>query len=309
MPPALISICIPTYNRDRFLRECLESLTRQFSNQEVAEKVNIFILDNRSQDTTEAVAGEFTARFSNVKYIKDSQNRDIIRGIIQAATLADGKYLWIFSDDDLHTSDSLNTAIKFIEKTQAELIFCNLAGFVDKDVILYPNLLKISEDVVVNKRSELFELLNTKFYSSIDYYTTLCSNWIIKKEIFDNQRHILDIFNKKLDLFPLPSLIFYSDFEFRAGAIAKQIILNRGDNESWGRKNKIKHFFYRDSIWRDYYKKIATYNRAYLPRGFRLKIHIKNILRFKDLAKIIIGQILKYLGLYKQLKKLIKKIP
>lgn len=305
MEKPLISICIPTYNRALFLKECLESITRQFSNKEITEKINIFILDNQSKDNTEEIAKNFVDSFNNIKYIKDSQNRNIIQGIIAVSSLADGEYLWVFSDDDLHSKNSLETIIKFIYKNKPDIIFSNLSGFSDSSPIKYPNLLKATTNNIINSRKEFFEYLNKKFYTNIDYYTTLCSNLIIKKSIFDNKYYILEQYKDKLDMFPLPSLFLYSNDEYIFGVLSEQIVLNRGNNVSWGHKNEIKHFFYRDRLWRDYYKKIILNNRKYLPKHFILKTYIKNIIRLKELIKILSIIILKKIGVYQNIKKII----
>jgi len=307
MDKPLISICIPTYNRAVFLQECLASITQQFIATDVKNKVDVFILDNQSEDNTASVARAFCDRFDNIKYIKDDSNRKIVPGIIKAATLADGEYIWIFSDDDLQAASALKTIIDFIKNYNApEVIFCNLASFYKRDVISQPNLLKLEADVLFSSRRELFALLNRKFPTSIDYYTTLCSNWLLKKEVFDKNYFIYGEYNGPLDLFPLPSLVFYTPEEFRSGAIARQIVLNRGDNESWGSKNKIKHFFYRDRLWRDYYQKIIVRNKEYLPPDFIWRTNIKNLLRKNDLLKIIIILSLKKLRVYEKLRSILK---
>lgn len=305
--PPLLSICIPTYNRAPYLKELLDSIVCQFNDPEIYNHVEIIISDNASEDNTAEMVAEYQKKYKNIRYSRNKENIGAIRNILTVSGLSTGEYLWVFSDDDLHTGESLKTVIEFIKKNTADLIFCNLTGFSEKGAARTPNLLKMNEDIVINNRKELFNFLNTKFYTSIDYYTTLCSNWVLKKEIFDKNYFIFEKFNGPLDVFPLPSLVFYSDMEFRSGAIAQQIILNRGDNESWGRKNKIKNFLYRDKIWKDYYKKIARNNKNYLPKYFIFKIHIKNFLRIKDLIKTLIVQVLRRLKVYDKLRRIIKK--
>ncbi|MFH0936611.1 MAG: glycosyltransferase family 2 protein [bacterium] len=305
MSKPLISICIPTYNRARFLKECLESITKQFSNQEIKKNVNVFILDNQSQDNTEEIAKKFTDTFKNVKYIKDSKKRNMIHGIIEVASLADGEYVWVFSDDDIHTKETLKVVIEFIKNNILDLIFCNISGFIENK-ILYPNLLKIDNDKIINNRKELFIFLNQKFYSTIHFYTTLCSNWIVKREIFVKNHYILEKFNNKLDMFPLPSLFFYTDIKFKSGIISKQILLIRGENTSWTKKNIFTNFIYSSRIWRDYYKKIVKYNKSFLPKYFILKVKIMNILAIKDFFKMILIKIFKKMQIYDKLRLIIK---
>lgn len=308
MNKPLLSICIPTFNRALYLKECLDSIANQFSNPKIMQKVEVIILDNLSTDKTEEIVKTFTTSFENIKYIKDDKNRDIVRGIIKVASLASGKYIWVFSDDDIHIQDSLKTVIDFVNKNNLDLIFCNLIGFSEKYKKQYVNLLATSEDVIIGDRRKLFEILNTKFYYTIDYYTTLCSNWIIRSEVFSKNNYIFDKFNDKLDLFPLPSLFFYTKIKFKSGIISKEIILNRGGNAAWGKKNIISNFFYVDRIWRDYYRKILKYNKMFLPRSFRFKVFIKDLLRKKDLLKVLIIKILLILNIHTRPDKINCKI-
>ncbi len=132
MAQKLISICIPTYNRATFLQECLESITAQFSDQKIRDEVNVFILDNQSIDNTKEISDKFINLFDNVKYIRDSKNRKIAPGIIEAASLADGKYIWVFSDDDLQTNNTLKFIIDAININQPDLIISNLNSFFGK---------------------------------------------------------------------------------------------------------------------------------------------------------------------------------
>jgi glycosyltransferase involved in cell wall biosynthesis len=302
----VISICIPTYNRARFLDECLESIVRQFQNPEVMAAVNIFILDNQSSDNTAEVAEKFTNNFCNIQYIRDDQPRKLVPGIIKVASLADGDYIWVFSDDDLQSENALQTILNFIKNKNTDLIICNLLGFRGESPREYKNLLQLDQDFIATNRRELFSLLSTKFYTSIDYYLTLCSNWLIKRSLFQKNYYIFEKFNKPLDLFPLPSLLLYADHEYSAGIIATQIVRNRGDNESWGKKNKIKHFLYYDQIWKDYYRKIIIANKEFLPPDFERQVRIRKILRIKDLSKLILSLSLRKLHLYNLVKRMLR---
>lgn len=288
MNKPVISICIPTFNRAPFLKECLDSITKQFSDLEVKEKVNIFILDNQSKDNTQEIVKPFINSFDNIKYIIDDQDRRIVPGIIKTASLGNGEYLWVFSDDDLQHSNTLVTVLKFLEKNKTDLTICNLNAFSDISLKRRFDLLSIKDNLILENKSSFFKFINTKFRQNIDYYTTLCSNWIIKKEIFDKNNYIYSKFNSKYDLFPFPSLFFYTDIEYKTGIIAKQIISTRGDNELWRYKNKFKNFFYRNKFLKDFYKKIIQYNKDFLPSRFIFNCFLKNLLIIIDLFKIII---------------------
>lgn len=304
----LLSICIPTYNRAAYLKECLDSIVCQFNDLEIYNQVEIIISDNASEDDTAGVIAEYQKKYVNIYYYRNEENIGAVKNFIAASGLSKGEYLWIFSDDDLQTDDSLKIIIDFIKNNFIDLLFCNLVGFHEKSGSKSLNLLKINNDIIINNRKDLFNLLNKKFYLSIDYYTTLCSNQIIKKEIFNNNYFLFKKFNSYLDAFPLPSLFFYSDIEFKSGIIAKQVILNRDNNQTWGYNNKIRQFFYKDKIWRDYYNKIIKNNKPFLPKYFIFKVHTKNLLGIIYFIKMMIVHFLRKIKVYDKFKKIVKKV-
>ena len=68
MSDYLISVCIPTFNRAKCLKDCLDDIVIQFKDEEVAKKVEVVILDNISKDNTEKIVDEFAQKYSNIKY-------------------------------------------------------------------------------------------------------------------------------------------------------------------------------------------------------------------------------------------------
>lgn len=288
MNKPLISICIPTFNRAPFLKECLDSITRQFSNQEIRQNVNVFILDNQSQDNTEHIVKKFTNIFKNIKYIKDNQNRNIAQGIIKIASMGDGEYVWVFSDDDLQTNNAIDLVIKAIKSNQPSVIICNINNFLGKQKNF--NLLKINQNYFFTNRTDFFKYLNKNVFNldKINLYATFCTNFILKKEIFNNYHYILNKFNGPLDLFPFHSIIFYSDVKITVEIISTPTLFNRRNNELWGYKNKIKHYFYTNKLLKYHYKNIINFNKNDFSFLFSLKLNINNIIRIKSLLKILL---------------------
>jgi abequosyltransferase len=65
IPEILLSVCIPTYNRDTYLEKCLQSIVKQVGNN---PQVEVIISDNVSNDNTPDVCEGFVRQFDNVKY-------------------------------------------------------------------------------------------------------------------------------------------------------------------------------------------------------------------------------------------------
>lgn len=304
----MISICIPTFNRASFLKKTLESITAQFNDVEVKENVNVIILDNQSADDTEHIVAPFTSNFSNLTYIKDSQKRGLAEGIIKVASMAMGEYVWVFSDDDLQRPQCLKKVLHVLKEKKPDIVIMNMDGFVHEDTIKEKNLLRLNQDIFLQNREEIFSFFNTKFYYTVDYYTTFCSNWIIKKELFDAHKSIYDIYNAPHDLFPFQSLVFYGDFPINIFVVSNPVLLFRADNASWGKKNPFKHFFYHAALWRHHYRLLIKFNKKWMPHSFVVHTYIKRFLRVPAFIFLVLILTLKRLHLFALARMIYRKL-
>ena len=61
----LLSICVPTYNREIYLQECLDSIISQDSFDE--DTIEIIISDNASTDGTQSLIKKYQEKYRNIK--------------------------------------------------------------------------------------------------------------------------------------------------------------------------------------------------------------------------------------------------
>lgn len=113
-----LSICIPTYNRARFLEETLVAFLPL-----LGEDVQIVISDNASIDDTEVVVQSFRLQFPQVIYHRWPENMGADRNYLKVVEMAEGEYCWLFGSDDLPTFDSIG----FIREAMAT--GCDIALF------------------------------------------------------------------------------------------------------------------------------------------------------------------------------------
>lgn len=95
-----LSICIPTYNRAKFLSELLDSIINQLDDI-TRDKVEIVISDNSSEDNTSEVVSEYKKRFNNIVYFKWEKNMGADRNYLKVVELARGDYCWLMGSDDV----------------------------------------------------------------------------------------------------------------------------------------------------------------------------------------------------------------
>jgi glycosyltransferase involved in cell wall biosynthesis len=94
MRPA-ISVCVPTYNGVKYLRECLDSiLVQSFENFEV------IIVDDQSIDATFDLAQEYVARNARIRLFRNPRNLGMVGNWNRCLDLAEGDWIkYLFQDD------------------------------------------------------------------------------------------------------------------------------------------------------------------------------------------------------------------
>lgn len=164
----LLSICIPTFNRAEKLYDCIFRLKEQFKCADF--DYEIFVSDNHSTDNTEDVV----KKFSDVKYIKRSQNYGSANNALFALKNASGKYLCYLSDDD---SIKLDVVLKIVSKMEkfSGIGVCYTPACIydpcDKKVISAFGSKKLDVLIMRGQQKQLLDyILETHAYPEVGIY-------------------------------------------------------------------------------------------------------------------------------------------
>ena len=237
----------------------------QFKDEEVAKKVEVVILDNISKDNTEKIVDEFAQKYSNIKYHKDTKDRNIAGGQIKVGGLGTGEYIWFFSDDDKFTIDAFKTLIRALENKDYGAIFCNTSSFSanKSENIISENNFKIQQDLILKTKKDLFNFVGKHFYC-YNFFFTFMSNYIVKRDVFRQGLEVIKKYNSSLDLFPFHIPIYYNNLDFSFLVIAKPVVRYREGNVSWGPSDKLKHMIFSNKIVNNHLKNILISNNRFL---------------------------------------------
>jgi glycosyltransferase involved in cell wall biosynthesis len=99
-----VTVCIPTYNRARLLRECIGSVLAQ-----TFEDFDLVVADNASEDGTEAVVASFGD--DRIQYARAPRNLGAHANWERCLQLARGQFVVLLSDDDLMWPDNLEAKL------------------------------------------------------------------------------------------------------------------------------------------------------------------------------------------------------
>ena len=119
----LLSICITTYNRDKWLSLSLKTLMRW--TEPYRDLIEVVVCDNASTDDTGKVAKPFLKK-KNFRYHCNPENVGMLGNLKVTANLARGKYVWILGDDDLVKEGAVEAVISAIqEHPDTSLVYLN----------------------------------------------------------------------------------------------------------------------------------------------------------------------------------------
>jgi len=112
MTTPLVSFCIPTYNRSRYLESLLDTLAQQL--QGFPFPFEIVIADNASPDRTGAVVQAGSQRLP-IRYLRHDSNIGCFPNVQFVMLQAAGRYVVYLSDDDCVLGEPLARAVAAME--------------------------------------------------------------------------------------------------------------------------------------------------------------------------------------------------
>ena len=107
-----LSICIPTFERARYLATLLQALEQNVA--EFPFACEIIVSDNASSDETQSVVTEAESRLP-LRYIRQSENVGALRNIQAVMRAAKGTYAVYLADDDRLHSAGVISAIALLD--------------------------------------------------------------------------------------------------------------------------------------------------------------------------------------------------
>lgn len=117
-----LSICIPTYNRAKFIGETLTNIISQS-----LDDIEIVIVDGGSTDNTADVVTSLQFRFNNIHYYRQQTNNGLDADLARSVELAQGEYCWLMSSDDLLSPKAIQSMLKEITGG-LEIYLCNIVA-------------------------------------------------------------------------------------------------------------------------------------------------------------------------------------
>ena len=136
----VISIVIPVYNMEKYLKRCLNSIEKQ-----TYKNIEIILVNDGSRDSSLQICKEYQKIDARIKIIdKTNEGVSVARNVgIEAAT---GKFIAFVDPDDWIEPNMYESMHKTIENYKCNIAFCNYSK--DNKYSSSPRLLKVKKNVL-----------------------------------------------------------------------------------------------------------------------------------------------------------------
>jgi abequosyltransferase len=128
LPPPLLTVAIPTWNRAQYLARNLAQLQTETATIPIG-MVEILVSDNCSPDETPEVVSAAASKGLPTRYIRNETNLGWALNFAQCFDLARGKYVLLLGDDDLFVDGALRYLVERLAERSYGVVCMKSYGF------------------------------------------------------------------------------------------------------------------------------------------------------------------------------------
>jgi glycosyltransferase involved in cell wall biosynthesis len=122
-----VSIGLPVYNGENYLRDMLDSILSQ-----TLIDFELIISDNASTDSTRAICRSYAKKDSRIRYHRNEENLGAAWNFNQVFHLARGKYFQWACHDDVWTSTLLERYVQVLDQMSDVVLCYSKTAFIDE---------------------------------------------------------------------------------------------------------------------------------------------------------------------------------
>ena len=172
MKHELISMIVPVYNVEAYIRRCVDSILEQSY-----KHIEVILVDDGTPDHSGTICDEYAASDPRVKVIHQ-KNMGVSEARNSGMREATGEYLCFIDSDDFVHCDYCSGLLRLIQEYDAPMAVCGYE-FTTGDSVEWS---QESYDVTVRNREEaMYHLINNEHTNYV--WRRMC-----KKELFDGIR-------------------------------------------------------------------------------------------------------------------------
>src|SRR5688572_25455679 len=115
---AEISVILPVYNAEKYLRDAIQSILNQ-----TFTDFELIIINDGSTDESERIINSFSDK--RIRYIRNDKNLGLIETLNKAVHLAAGPYIARMDSDDISEMNRLEIQLAELKKNKGFQMICS----------------------------------------------------------------------------------------------------------------------------------------------------------------------------------------
>ncbi len=125
-----ISVIIPVYNAERYLKKCLDTVINQ-----TIEVYEIILINDGSTDLSGIICNEYLKQYKNIKVIH-KQNEGVSAARNAGLKVASGDLISFVDADDCLENDMYEILVNTLNDYQSDIVHCGYKRMSEDDIIL-----------------------------------------------------------------------------------------------------------------------------------------------------------------------------
>ena len=130
----VVSVIVPMYNVEKYLRECLDSVVNQ-----TLKNIEIICVDDGSPDRSGEIADGYAAKYSNLRVVRKA-NGGLSSARNAGLDAATGRYVYFLDSDDFLDLNTLSELSSKADGEALDIVYFNTVSFFENKEIREKNL-------------------------------------------------------------------------------------------------------------------------------------------------------------------------
>lgn len=177
----ILTIVIPTYNMEKYLQKCLDSLI--IDNIQLLETLEVLVVNDGSKDSSLAIGRSYESKYPKVIRVIDKENGNYGSCVNRGLKEATGKYIKILDADDSFDTEGFSKLLSVLQTQDVDLVITDRTAVDENgDLIdlssrdLKSNVILPVEEVLPEITENLIEMhavfYRTENLRAINYHQT-----------------------------------------------------------------------------------------------------------------------------------------
>lgn len=181
-----LSIIIPVYGTEKYIRKCLESILPN-----VPERTEVIIINDGTKDNSEEIILEFKEKYSDIVTYYKKENGGLSHTKNYGLERANGKYITFVDSDDYVSTKMHKDMLSQALENDADIVYCDVDEVFESD----GHVMRVN---CTNPARE------TDFFKALDTPLMAASwNKIAKRELFDGIDYPVGLNNEDVAVTPI----------------------------------------------------------------------------------------------------------